>query len=59
MFTLSVIHNWTEKQFTCNFCGTDKSVTYTVRSNGAVVPGCNKCAFSYFRGVRKENNDGT
>lgn len=59
MFTLGVIPNWAEKQLICGVCGTDKSVKYTVRSNGAVVPCCNKCAFSYFRGVRKENNDGT
>ena len=47
MVKLDLIPNWWEKNLTCHFCGSDKSVKYTWRSNGAVVPCCNKCALTY------------
>lgn len=47
MIKLDLIPNWWEKNLTCHFCGSDRSVKYAWRSNGAVVPCCNKCALTY------------
>lgn len=47
MIKLDLIPNWWEKNLTCHFCGSDRSVKYARRSNGAVVPVCNKCALIY------------
>ena len=47
MIKLYLIPNWREKNLTCHFCGSDKSVKYAWRSNGAVISCCNKCALTY------------
>ena len=38
-----LIDRWQEKKLTCIHCGTNKSVKYSVISNGSCVPCCNKC----------------
>lgn len=42
----SLIKDWQNKGLKCNFCGTTKSVKYSVSMNGAVVCSCNKCVWS-------------
>lgn len=42
------IPNWSKKHLTCAFCGSDKSVKYSVvvkdvNGNDCHVPCCNKC----------------
>jgi hypothetical protein len=52
---MKLIPNWQNQDLTCHFCGTKRSVKYTVRvaiGNGWVpsridsVPCCNKCALT-------------
>lgn len=38
-----LIPNWNTKELTCNICGTDKSVKYSVDVNGKDMSICNKC----------------
>ena len=47
MIKLDLIPNWREKNLTCHFCGSKKSVKYAWRSNGVAFPCCNKCALTY------------
>ena len=47
MIKLDMIPNWWEKNLTCHFCGSDRSVKYAWRNNGAMVSCCNKCALTY------------
>lgn len=50
MSEFNIIPNWAGERLTCTLCGTDKSVKYAVKSNGAVFPCCNKCVIRYFGG---------
>lgn len=49
---MKYIENWPNKNLTCHFCGTDKSVKYEVEikdADGKIhsVPCCNMCALLY------------
>lgn len=43
-----LIPGWQDKNLTCIYCGTKRSVKYAVISSGASVPCCNKCVADMF-----------
>lgn len=52
---MKLIPNWQDKSLRCHFCGTTKSVKYTVESNdnkSQEVYACNKCALIHVNNNR-------
>lgn len=58
---MKIIPNWLNKLLKCHFCGTTKSVKYTIELHGAICDNkplevcvCNKCALIHEQ--RSDNN---
>lgn len=50
---MKYIPNWADKNLQCHFCGTHKSVKYTVTVNGKEVCACNRCVLLHDHSTEK------